>query len=94
MILRDHEYSENSLKIKNPNALSAAQRRGSGQPEQCAPDKTQGRMENASLNTGAKCKRYVCAVLHNVMQFRTRKLFMHKIDIQIYRKIFTFLQAW
>jgi hypothetical protein len=28
MILGDHEDSENSLKRKSPNALSAAQRRG------------------------------------------------------------------
>jgi hypothetical protein len=45
--------------------LSAAQRRGGGKPEQYAPDATRVCMENASLNTGANCKRYVCTVLHN-----------------------------
>jgi hypothetical protein len=32
-----------------------------------AADATRGCMENASLNTGANCKRYICTVLHNVM---------------------------
>jgi hypothetical protein len=36
MILGDHEDSENSLKRKESNALSAAQRRGGGEPEQYA----------------------------------------------------------
>jgi hypothetical protein len=64
MILWD---SENSLKRKGPNALSAEQSRGGVEPEQYAPDATRGCMENASLNTGASYKRYVCTVLHNVM---------------------------
>jgi hypothetical protein len=67
MILRDREDSENSLKRKSPNALSAAEKRGGREPEQYAPDATWGCMENASLNTGANCKRYVCTILHNVM---------------------------
>jgi hypothetical protein len=51
------------------------------------------KLENASLNTGANCNRYVCTVLHNVMQFQSRQLFMHKTYIKIYGKIFSFLQA-
>jgi hypothetical protein len=57
------------------------------------PDATRGCMENASLNTGANCKRYICTVLHNVMQFQTRVLFMHKPYIKIYRKIVAFIRA-
>jgi hypothetical protein len=49
MILEDKEDSENSLKRKSPNALSAAQRRGGKEPEQYAPDATSGCMENAFL---------------------------------------------
>jgi hypothetical protein len=56
MILGDHEDSENSLKIKIPNALSATQRSGGGQTQQYAPDARQGCMETASLNTGANYK--------------------------------------
>jgi hypothetical protein len=56
MILGDHKDSENSLKRKS---LNAAQRREGGGPEQYAPDATRGCMENASLNTGANCKRYI-----------------------------------
>jgi hypothetical protein len=47
--------------------LSATQRRGDREPEQYSPDATRGCMENASLNTGANCKRYICTVVHNVM---------------------------
>jgi hypothetical protein len=96
MILRDHENSKNSLKIKSPNALSTAQRRGGGEPEQYAPDATRECMENAFLNTGANCERYVSTVLqvHNVLWFRTRELFIHKSYIKIYRKIFSSVQSW
>jgi hypothetical protein len=52
---------------KSPNAMSAAERMGGGEPEQYAPHVTRGCTENASLNTGGNCKRYVCTVLHNVM---------------------------
>jgi hypothetical protein len=93
VILRNHEDSGNSLKRRSPNALSAAQRRDV-EAVQYAPDATRGCMENASLNTGANCKRYVYSVLHNVMQFWTRELLMQKTYIKIYRKIFSFLQAW
>jgi hypothetical protein len=55
------------MKMKNPNVLSAAQRRGDAQPEQYAPGATRGCMENASLKTGANCRRYACTVLYNVM---------------------------
>jgi hypothetical protein len=65
LILRDHEDLGNSL--KSPNALSAAQRRGGGEPEQYAPGATRGCRENASLNTGANCEGYACTTLHNVM---------------------------
>jgi hypothetical protein len=58
VILGDQESSENSLKGKSPNVLTAAQRRGGREPEQCAPDAARGCMENASLNTGANCRRY------------------------------------
>jgi hypothetical protein len=84
MILGDHENSENSLKRKSPNTLPAAQKREGREPE--ASDATRSGMENASLNTGANCKRYVCNVLHNVMQFWTRGLFIHKTYINIYEK--------
>jgi hypothetical protein len=47
MIFGDHKDSENSLKRKSPNALSAAQRRGGGEPEGYAPYATRGCMENA-----------------------------------------------
>jgi hypothetical protein len=57
MILWDHEDSETPLKRKSPNALSAAQWRGGRKPEHYAPDATRGCMENASLNTGADCKK-------------------------------------
>jgi hypothetical protein len=67
MILGNHEDSENSLKRKSPNALSSAQRKGGGEPKQYAPNSTRGCMENATLNTGANGKRYVCTVLHKVM---------------------------
>jgi hypothetical protein len=60
IIRRDHEDSENSM-------LSAIERRGGGESEQYALDATRGCMENASLNTGAKCKRCICTVLHNVL---------------------------
>jgi hypothetical protein len=93
MILSDHEDSENSLKRKSPNALSAAQRRGGRGPEQCATNETRDCMKNASLNKGANHKRHICTVLHNVMWLQTRELFMHKTYIKIYRKIFSFLQA-
>jgi hypothetical protein len=86
--------TQNFLKRKSANVLIAAQRRGGGEPEQYAPDATRGCMENASLSTGANCKRYICTVVYNVMQFWTRGLFMHKTCIKIYRKIFSFLQAW
>jgi hypothetical protein len=62
MIVGDRENSENSLKRKSPNALSAARRRVGGEPEQYAPDATRGCIENASLNTGSNCKRYICTV--------------------------------
>jgi hypothetical protein len=48
MILGDQEDSENSLKRKGLNALSAAQRRGGFEPEQYAPHATRGCRENAS----------------------------------------------
>jgi hypothetical protein len=48
MIREDHEDSEKSLKRKSPNALSATERKGGGDPEQYAPDATRGCMENAS----------------------------------------------
>jgi heterodisulfide reductase subunit B len=32
------------------------------EPEQYVLDATKGCMENASLNTGANCKRYICTV--------------------------------
>jgi hypothetical protein len=52
---------------KEYNSLAAAKRRGGGEPEQCASDATRGCMENASLNTGANCKRYICTVLRYIM---------------------------
>jgi hypothetical protein len=67
MILGDHKDSKNSLKRRSPNALSAAQKRGGGEQEQYTPDATRDCRENASLNTGAKDKRHVCTILHNVM---------------------------
>jgi hypothetical protein len=94
IILGDHEGSKNSLEGKSPNALSTAQRRGGRESGQYAPDATRGCMENASLNTGANCKRYICIVLHNVIQFWARELFLNKTYIKIYRKIFSSLQAW
>jgi hypothetical protein len=45
------------LQLRSPNALSAAQRKGDGEPVQYAPDATRGCMENASLNTRANRKR-------------------------------------
>jgi hypothetical protein len=66
--------------------LSAAQRRGGGEPEQYVPVAIMGCMENVSLNTGANCRRYICTVLHNVMWFWIRELFMHKTCIKIYIK--------
>jgi hypothetical protein len=56
MILGDYEDSENPLKRRSCNKLSAAQRRGGREAEWYAPDETWGCMENASLNTGANCK--------------------------------------
>jgi hypothetical protein len=56
MILGDQEDSENSLKRKSPNALSAAQRRGGGEPEQHASHATRGCMENASSTQGLTAK--------------------------------------
>jgi hypothetical protein len=50
MVLGNDEGSENSLKRKSLNALSATQKRGGAEPEQCAPDATRGCMENASIN--------------------------------------------
>jgi hypothetical protein len=38
-----------------------------GESEQYAPDATRGCMVNASLNTGANCKMYICTVLQNVI---------------------------
>jgi hypothetical protein len=93
MILGDRKDSENSLKRRSPNTLSAVQGRGGREPEQYALDATRGCMENASLNTGANCKRYMCTVLHKVMQFRTRELYMHKTYIKIYRNILYFLHT-
>jgi hypothetical protein len=54
--------------------LSAAQRRGAGEPEEYAPEATRASMENVSLN----CKRYICTVLYGVMMSWTRELFMRK----------------
>jgi hypothetical protein len=68
--------------------LSAAKRRGGEEPEQYEPDATWGYMENASLNTGVKCKSDTCTVFHNVKQLQTRQLFTHLTYIYIYRKTF------
>jgi hypothetical protein len=93
VIIGDHEDLENSLKIKESQCIVCSTKEKSGEPEQHAPDATRGCMENASLNTGANCKRYICTILY-VMKFQTRELFRHKTYIKIYRKMFSFLQAW
>jgi hypothetical protein len=62
MILGDHENSENSMKRKIPNALSAAQKREGREPEQCIKC-NKGLHGECFPNEGANCKRYVCTVL-------------------------------
>jgi hypothetical protein len=65
MILRDQENSEKSLKERVP--MHCLQHKAEEVKSQNTPNATRGCMENASLNTGANCKRYVCTVLHNMM---------------------------
>jgi hypothetical protein len=92
VILGDREDSENSLKIES-HCIFCSTKEKIREPEQYEPDAIRGCMENASLKTGALCKRYVCTILY-VMKFQTRELFRHKTYIKIYRKMFSFFQSW
>jgi hypothetical protein len=77
LVLKDNTGADDSsgrggLKLfekEEPQCIVCITKRiGGGDPEgYYAPDATRGCMENASLKTGANCKRYVCTVLHNVM---------------------------